>query len=103
MRIDLADWNYDGVMDLILGDYSGKVYYFEGYRFALTRITPQPGGQIVLQWKSASNLNYQILIGASPANALVKAATNLPSGGNISLWTNTASGNQQYYRVQIAP
>jgi hypothetical protein len=61
MRIDLADWNDDGVMDLLLGDYSGQVYYFEGYRFAFTRVTTLPGGQIVLQWNSATNLNYNVL------------------------------------------
>ena len=103
MRIDLADWNDDGVMDLILGDASGMVYYFEGYRFAFTRVGPQPGGPVVLQWNSASNLSYDILTGAAPASLLTEAVTNLPSAGNTTLWTNTAAGNQQYYRVQIAP
>jgi len=103
MRSDVADWNNDGVMDLILGDYSGKVYFFEGYRFALTRVTSQPGGQTVLQWNSSSNLNYNILAGSSPGDLLIKVANNLPSGGNTTLWTNTAAGNQQFYRVQTAP
>ena len=103
MRIDLADWNNDGVLDLILGDYSGKVYYFEGYRFAFTRVSPRPEGSTVLQWNSTSNLNYFILAGASPASVLTLAATNLPSGGNVTLWTNTAAASQQFYRVQIAP
>jgi hypothetical protein len=103
MRIDLADWNNDGSTDLILGDYSGKVYYFEGYRFALTGTARGLADQTVLQWNSASNLSYNILTGASPAGLMIKAVTNWPSGGSATRWTNTTAGNQQYYRVQIAP
>lgn len=104
MRIDLADWNDDGVMDLLLGDYSGKVYYFEGYRFAVTSATTQPGGQLVLQWDSATNLNYNILLGnLCPTNAdWGLAVTNLPSQGNTTAWTNQMQGGQQFFRIQIA-
>jgi hypothetical protein len=105
MRIDLADWNNDGVIDLLLGDYSGKVYYFEGYHFAITRVAPQPGGQLMLQWNSATNLKYNVLATdlcpTSPYCSPV--ATNLPSGGNTTTWTNPIQGDKQFFHVQIAP
>jgi hypothetical protein len=102
MRLDLVDWNDDGVMDLILGNTSGAVYYYEGYRFALTGIAPQPDGQIVLQWNSAPYLSYNVLTSGCPTNCQILAATNLPSGGNSTAWTNQMQDGPQFFRVQIA-
>jgi hypothetical protein len=105
MRLDLVDWNDDGVMDLLLGDNSGKVYYFEGYRFALTGITTQPGGQLVLQWKSATNLKYNVLATnlCTTNSDCAMAAANLPSGGNSTTWTNQMQDGPRFFRVEIAP
>jgi hypothetical protein len=105
MRIDLVDWNGDGVMDLLLGDHSGNVYDFEGYRFGLTGITTQPGGQIVLQWNSATNLKYNVLATNLCTTNIQcgMAAANLPSGGNTTAWTNQMQNGPQFFRVQIAP
>ena len=104
MRIDLADWNDDGVMDLLLGDYSGQVYYFEGYHFALTGATTQPGGPMVLQWNSATNLLYNVwaMNLCTTGSDCSLAGTNLPSQGNTTSWTNQMQGDQQFFRVQIA-
>ena len=105
MRLDLVDWNNDGVMDLILGNADGSVYYYEGYHFAITRVALQPGGQLVLQWNSATNLEYNVLATdlcpTSPYCSPV--ATNLPSGGNTTTWTNPIQGDKQFFHVQIAP
>jgi hypothetical protein len=32
MRLDLVDWNNDGVMDILVGNLKGTVYYYQGYR-----------------------------------------------------------------------
>lgn len=105
MRLDLVDWNNDGVMDLILGNANGSVYYYEGYRFDFTRISAQPGGQIVVQWNSATNLNYNVLLSSlCPTDAYWGlAVTNLPSQGNTTVWTNQLQCDKQFFRVQIAP
>jgi hypothetical protein len=103
MRLDLVDWNDDGVIDLILGNTSGSVYYYEGYRFGITRIAPQPGGQMVLQWNSAPYLSYNVLTNGCPTNCQSLAVTNLPSGGNSTVWTNQMQDVPQFFRVQIAP
>ena len=102
MRLDLVDWNSDGVMDLVLGNANGTVYYYEGYRFAFTRVTPQPGGQLRLEWNSAPNLKYHVLANDSPTNLQSQVATSLPSGGTTTAWTNAMPGSQQYYHVRIA-
>jgi hypothetical protein len=103
MRLDLTDWNNDGAVDLLLGNVDGTISLFEGYRFALSRLVPGTGGQFVLQWHSAPFLKYQVLAGPSVANLRSIVATGLLSNGRITGWTNVAPGNQQFYRVQIAP
>ncbi len=31
MRLDLADWNNDGIVDIVLGNHDGTVFLYEGY------------------------------------------------------------------------
>jgi len=103
MRLDLVDWNNDGVMDLLLGNLNGTVYYYEGYSFRVRGLVPQGGSRITLEWESAPFLSYDVLSG-STANALADlAATNLASAGEITTWTNTATAGQQFFRLRIAP
>jgi hypothetical protein len=49
MRLELTDWNIDGVTDLLVGNFMGYVYYYEGYRFKFTRVTSLPGQALGLQ------------------------------------------------------
>jgi hypothetical protein len=102
LRLDLVDWNNDGVMDLILGSVYGTVSYYEGYHFR-TRLTPQTNNTIVLQWDSAPFLKYNVLAYDCPDGIPCPAVTNLPSGGKTTTWTNQMQGGQQFFRVQIAP
>ena len=100
MRVFPVDWNDDGVMDLLVGDYSGKVYYFQGYSFAFTGLCCD-AGRVTLRWNSASNLSYTVLTGASPALIQGIAVSNWPSGGNTTCWTNLGPPSPLFYRVQI--
>jgi WD40 repeat protein len=102
MRLDLVDWNNDGVIDLLLGNADGTVYYYQGYRFRIRGPFPQAGNLIALQWDSAPYLSYNVLAGASVTSITNLAATNLPSGGITTAWTNSAAEAQQFYRLQIA-
>ena len=102
MRLDLADWNNDGLVDLLLGNVDGTVSLFEGYRFALKGLAPGLAGQMVLQWNSADYLKYQVLAGSSVTDVRSVAAA-LPSNGRMTRWTNGIQANQQFYRVQIVP
>jgi hypothetical protein len=102
MRLDLVDWNNDGTIDLLIGNSSGTVSYYEGYRFAFTQMAAQPPGQVVCQWGSAPFLNYHVLAGSSLSSITNQVATSLPSGGMVTRWTNSAAGGQQFYRVSIA-
>jgi hypothetical protein len=103
MRLELIDWNNDGVVDLLVGDSVGCVYYYEGYRFKVTGVASLPGKALGLQWPSAAHLTYRIWSGGSPEVLGNLIATNLPSRGNLTGWTNTATGAQGFFRVEIAP
>ena len=101
-RIDLVDWNNDGVTDLILGNTDGGVYYYEGYKLQVNSITPQPGNKIALQWNSSPNLRYNVLASGYPSNLQDRVVTNLPSGGNSTTWTSDLQDGAQFFRVQIS-
>ena len=90
-------------MDLLLGNADGTVSYYEGYRFGFTAITAQPAGQCAVQWHSAAYLSYQVLAGPSAGSITNLVATNLPSGGRITCWTNARLAEQRFYRLRIAP
>ena len=99
MRLDLVDWNNDGIADLLVGNANGTISHYAGYRFVVTSISRLPS----LQWNSSPFLRYNILAGASPAGISNVIATDLPSGGNTTLWTGSVIASPQFYRVQIAP
>jgi hypothetical protein len=103
MRLELADWNHDGVMDLLLGNDQGYVVWYAGYHFAFSGIDAQPDRVLCLRWNSASLLRYQVLAGPTPDRAQTPIATNVPSGGAVTIWTNTGVEAARFYRVAIAP
>jgi hypothetical protein len=103
MRLDWVDWNNDGVMDLLLGNADGTVSRYEGYRFGFTAIAAPAAGQYILQWHSAAYLSYRVLAGASANSITNLIATNLPSGGKTTCWTNSSLAEQRFYRLQITP
>ncbi len=104
MRLEVVDWNNDGVMDLLIGNYDGRVFYYEGYHFAVRNPVWQPDRRaIALQWNSADYLKYNVLAGGDPRNITTITANNVPSGGKITAWTNACPENAQFYRITIAP
>lgn len=103
MRVCPVDWNNDGMLDLLLGNADGTTYYYEGYLFGLTSLARLNADQISLQWTSAEHLNYNVLGGTSPDNISEVLATNIPSGGTTTCWTNTmTTTGPQLFRLQIA-
>jgi hypothetical protein len=81
----------------------GTVQFFEGYRFQLTSIVPTSPIGITLHWRSAPYLKYHVLAAAAPEATFNIVASNLPSAGNFTTWTNATSAGPEFYRVQIAP
>ncbi|MEI6580044.1 MAG: VCBS repeat-containing protein, partial [Eubacteriales bacterium] len=49
MRFDVTDWNHDGAPDLVIGDSSGAVFLFEGYRFGFQTLSCPAPGSVQLQ------------------------------------------------------
>jgi FG-GAP-like repeat len=102
MRLDLADWNNDGVMDMLVGNSVGTVSYLRGYRFMSSIIGRDLCGGYILQWNSASYLKYNVWAGHTLVGMTNCVATDVPSGGLTTCWTNACGDTQQFYRLQIA-
>ena len=103
MRLEVVDWNHDGVADLLIGNWDGRVLLYEGYRFAMRSIQPLSGGRCALEWNSAGLLKYKVLWGSAVTGVTNSAATGLSSGGRITCWTNSTSDPIRYYRVTTDP
>jgi len=103
MRLDLVDWNGDGVIDILLGNANGTLTYYEGYRFAFKSVSPPSAGRCAVQWNSAPYLKYHVFAGTSPGLLTSLVASNIPSAGKTTCWTSPPSGGSQFYRLQVAP
>lgn len=101
MRLEVVDWNDDGVTDLLIGDYQGCISYYEGYRFAFRRIEVQSNGEVTVEWNSADYLKYDLLAGES-LDALSVVAGSLPSGGKATAWTDDCQARMRFYKIQLA-
>jgi hypothetical protein len=98
MRLELVDWNNDGVTDLLVGNYDGTINYYEGYRLCLAGTPRLAGNQLRLEWSSAPYLHYRVLSGSAP-NAITNVAALVTSGGSQSYWEGVLLEPQQFYRI----
>jgi hypothetical protein len=103
MRLDLCDWNNDGVVDLLLGNTDGTVAFYESYVFAVTSFTVRTNAQVILRWNSAPYVRYGILTGPKPDAVRDAVAAGLASGGRTTSWTNYFLTRMQFFQVQFGP
>lgn len=101
MRLEVIDWNNDGVLDLLIGTQDGYVLYYEGYPFAVCSIQQAGSYEIIIEWNSADSLTYDLLAGET-LDALFPIAARLPSSGDMTMWSDIPSSNTQFYRVRLA-
>lgn len=101
MRLEVIDWNNDGVLDLLIGTHDGYVLNYEGYPFAICSIQKAGNYEIILEWNSAPYLTYDLLAGET-LDALFPIAAGLPSNGKVTAWSDIPSSNLQFYRVRLA-
>jgi hypothetical protein len=88
---DVADWNNDGVMDIITGEFYGNVLYFEamGPMSADATLISRSGGQVNLHLNAgAANAgrNYVVLgsiSGTSPGFALPGGLATMPLNRDV--------------------
>ena len=103
MRLELVDWNTDGVLDVLVGNSDGQVLVYQGYRFAIVSVTAASPDEMVLLWSSAPFLNYQVLAGTSPQAIDIPLAPQLASQGLMTSWTSSPDGNSRFFRVRVVP
>jgi len=103
MRLELVDWNADGVIDLLVGNYDGQVLFYQGYRFAIVSVAADSPDEMVLRWSSAPFLDYLVLSGPTPDTIRTPLGTSIPSAGSTTSSTNTATTGSGFFRVQINP
>lgn len=103
MRLDVADWNHDGVPDVLIGDSTGGVFYYEGYHFAWRETTCPQAGVTVLKWNSAPYLRYKVAGGSTVTNLTTTLAPNVLSAGTVTCWTNSSPDRTGFFRVGILP
>jgi len=103
MRLEVVDWNHDGVLDLLIGNWDGYTYLYEGYRFALSSPACETGNRCGIGWHSAPYLKYDVLAGQTPQMVTNLAKSGLASEGTRTGWTNVVVEGRQFYRVRIAP
>lgn len=99
MRMDLADWDGDGLPDLFLGNTEGTICWFQTYRFAVTMLSRSADGQTVIRWNSSPYLFYSVLTGPTATTCKDIVATGLTSGGTVTSWTNRFIRSQQFFRI----
>ncbi len=103
MRLEVVDWNHDGVPDLLIGNYDGRVFLYEGYHFAVRNLQALPDNRRALQWNSAPFLKYKVLWGGAVTGVTNSAATGLASGGKTTCWTNACPDPIRFYQVTTDP
>ena len=103
MRLDLADWNNDGVTDLLLGNADGTVYFYEGYRFTFSAVTTAAGPSVTLQWNSAPYLKYDLDSRSALVSSWSTLATNVPATNKITTWTGSKDEAMRLFRLKITP
>jgi len=103
MRLEVTDWNGDGIRDILLGNWDGTISYFDGYSFAFTHALCPAPNQVALHWNSAPFLHYDVLTGPDPGSVTNPLATSLLSGGRSTAWTNLTVPTAGFFRVQITP
>jgi hypothetical protein len=101
MRLEVVDWNNDGVDDVLIGTHDGYVLRYEGYLFAVDSIERTVPPQLAIRWKSANYLTYNVLVGPT-IESLTIAESDVPSGGKTTTWVDDLAGAMQFYRIEIA-
>lgn len=103
MRLDVVDWNNDGVLDLVLGTAEGQVLLYEGYRFGLGQITGTDTETMTISWASAPYLKYQLDACAALGAGWTPVATSVPAANRRTSWSGPWRGDAQFFRVQVVP
>lgn len=100
MRIEVVDWDGDGIPDLLVGRHDGMISRYDGYQLSFRGISHQPSGSILLEWNSASHLEYDILAGPSPDQVDTLIIPRVASAGNTTAWPVPAGENTRFYRIR---
>ena len=100
-RIDVVDWNNDGLLDVLSGCKDGFVYYFEQeFIFKFESISYEPGVGTRLVWRSRSGESYTVYYSDDTEN-WTTVPGEINSGGVTTEWVDTSStgATRRIYKV----
>jgi hypothetical protein len=100
MRLEVVDWDADQIPDLLIGRNDGMISRYGGYFLSFRGITRQTAGSLVLEWNSASHLEYDVLAGPYPDQVDTVIAPGVVSGGDTTAWPVGITAEKQFYRVR---
>jgi hypothetical protein len=103
MRLEVVDWNGDGLPDVLIGNGDGTILFYQGYCFRLAPPARLAADEGILEWTSALYLRYHVLGGPSPEVLRTIVGSNVLSAGEVTRWTNRWAGERQFFRIQVAP
>ena len=98
-RIDIVDWNNDGLLDILCGCQEGTVYYFE-QRF-ITSMTYEPGIGTRLEWHSFPGDVYTVYYSDDMQNWTQGA--QMTASQETMEWLDAGSlgVSQRFYKVGV--
>ena len=100
MRLEVVDWDADQIPDLLIGRHDGMISRYDGYFLSFRGITRDAAGSLVLEWNSASHLEYDVLAGPSPDQIDTVIAPGVASGGDTTTWPVDVTSERQFYQVR---
>ena len=103
-RIDIVDWNSDGLLDILSGSYDGMVRYYEQeFLFRIESISYDPVGGTTLGWRSRPDDLYRVEY-SDDLVTWYEFPEAVPSQGLMTEWTDHSSValGHRYYRVVLA-
>jgi len=98
-RIDVVDWNNDGLLDILSGCYEGTIYYFE--QEFIKSMTYEPGVGTRLEWHSFPGDVYTVYYSDDMQNWTQGA--QMTATQETTEWIDTGSidESKRFYKIGV--
>jgi hypothetical protein len=100
-RIDIVDWNKDGLLDILSGCDAGTIYYFEQeFIFKIESSLYEEGVGTILKWRSRPSDIYTVYF-SDDMQTWTPFPEAIPSQGVETQWIDPTSGSTtiRFYKI----